>query len=234
MCNLQPITRRVKLHSLLVTGKQAAKIGLRGQVHIQTMANRRHEEAAVRMFIESVRLERAVELAIVRDDPEEFPDFVLSSPADGSEIWVEIVEAVESGELIAAERRAQRLYEAAAREYRARGEEVVLEVSPQGVQSVTPSPGYGVTGFLIPGPFRKASPADWIAHALARKGNPRRYGSTERGRTTLVIDCSREVVIEKEDAAEVRDDLRGETLGFKELWCVSANWTAPKAILLAP
>jgi hypothetical protein len=98
------------------------------------MANRRQEEAAVRMFIESVRLERAVELVIVRDDPEEFPDFVLSSPADGDEIWVEVVEAVESGELIAAERRAQRLYEAAAREYRARGEEVVLEVSPQEVQ----------------------------------------------------------------------------------------------------
>jgi hypothetical protein len=186
------------------------------------------------MFIESVRLERAVELVIVRDDPEEFPDFILSSPPSGDEIWVEIVEAVESGELIAAERRARRLYEVAAREYRARGEEVVLEVSPEGVQSVTPSPGFGVTGVLIPGPFRKASPGDWIAKALARKGNPTRYGSAERGRTTLVIDCSREVVIEKEDAADVRNDLGGETAGFKEIWCVSANWTAPRAVLLAP
>ena len=198
------------------------------------MANRRQEEAAVRMFIESVRLERALELVIVRDDPEEFPDFILSSPADGDEVWVEIVEAVESGELIAAERRAQRLYEAAAREYRARGEEVVLEVSPQGVQSVTPSPGYGVTGVLIPGPFRKASPADWIAKALALKSDSRRYGSAERGRTTLVIDCSREVVIEKEEAADIRNDLKGETLGFREIWCVSQNWPAPKAYLLAP
>jgi hypothetical protein len=186
------------------------------------------------MFIESVRVEREAELVMTRDDPEEFPDFILSSPADGKEIWVEIVEAVESGELIAAGRRAQRLYDIAAREYRARGEEVVLEVSPEGIQSVTPSPGFGVTGVLLPGPFRKASPGDWIAKALAQKGKPDRYGSAERGRTILVIDCSREVVIEKEDAADVRNDLGGETVGFREIWCVSANWTAPKGIRLAP
>jgi hypothetical protein len=49
-----------------------------------------------------------------------------------------------------------------------------------------------------------------------------------------LIDCSREVVIEREDAAEVRNDLRGETLGFQEIWCVSTNWTAPKALVIAP
>lgn len=186
------------------------------------------------MFIESVHLTRSVELVIVRHDAEDFPDFILSSPVAGKEIWVEVVEAVESAELISAEQRAQRLYDAAAREYRNRGEEVVLTVSPQGVQSVTPSPGFGVTGVLIPGPARRVSPPDWITKALERKGHPNRYGVTERARTTLLIDCSREVVIEREDAAEVRNALRGETLGFQEIWCVSMNWTAPKALVLAP
>jgi hypothetical protein len=198
------------------------------------MPDRNQERTAIAMFIESVHLTRSVELVILRDDAEDFPDFILSNRVDGKEIWVEIVQAVESAELISAEHRAQRLYDAAACEYRARGEEVVLTVSPQGVQTVTPSPGFGVTGVLIPGPARKVSPPDWIAKALEQKGHPNRYGVTERARTTLLIDCSREVVIEREDAAEVQSDLRGDTLGFQEIWCVSANWTAPKALVLAP
>jgi hypothetical protein len=198
------------------------------------MPDRKQERTAVALFIDTVRITRSVELVIRRDTAEDFPDFILSSPVDGKETWVEVVEAVESSALISAERRAQRLYDTAAREYRNRGEEVVLTVSPEGVQSVTPSPGFGVTGVLIPGPVRKVSPPDWITRALEQKGHPNRYGVTERARTTLLIDCSREVVIEREDAAEVRNDLRGETLGFQEIWCVSTNWTAPKALVIAP
>jgi hypothetical protein len=66
--------------------------------------------------------------------------------------------------------RAQRPYEAAAREYRSRGEEVVLTVSPQGVESVTPSPGYGVSGMVVAGPACRISPTSWIGTALERKG----------------------------------------------------------------
>jgi hypothetical protein len=73
------------------------------------------------MFIESFRLARSIELTIRRDDPQDFPDFILSNPITGEEIWVEIVEAVESGELIAAGNRADRIYQAAAREYRRGG-----------------------------------------------------------------------------------------------------------------
>jgi hypothetical protein len=198
------------------------------------MADRRQERAAIALFMESVRLVRSVELVIHKDDPHDFPDFILFDSMTAKEIWVEVVEAVESGELIAAERRAQRLYDAAAREYRARGEEVVLTVSPRGVESVTPSPGFGVTGVLIPGPARKVSPPDWIAKALERKGRADRYGSAERARTTLLIDCSREIVIEAEDAAELRSELGGNTLGFAEVWCVSANWAEWKGLLVAP
>jgi len=201
---------------------------------ITTMPDRHQEQTAIKMFIESVHLTRSAKLVILRDDAEDFPDFILSNPVDDTEIWVEVVEAVESTELIAAERRAQRLYDTAAQEYRNRGEEVVLTVSPQGVQSVTPSPRFGVTGVLIPGPARKVSPPDWISRALEQKGRPSRYGVIERAKTTLLIDCSREVVIEREDAAEVRNDLRGETQGFQEIWCVSTNWTAPKAFVIAP
>lgn len=164
--------------------------------------------------MESVRLGRSVELVIQKDDPHDFPDFILFDTITAKEIWVEAVEAVESGELIAAERRAQRLYDAAAREYRERGEEAVLTVSPRGVETVTPSPGFAVTGVLIPGPARKVSP-DWIAKALERKGRADRYGPTERARTTLLIDCSREIVIEADDAAELRSDLGGKYAGLR-------------------
>lgn len=101
------------------------------------MADRRQERAAIALLIESVRLIRSVELVIHRDNPDDFPDFILFNRMTSKDIWVEVVEAVESDELISAEHRAQRLYDAAAREYRARGKEVVLTVSPQGVESVT-------------------------------------------------------------------------------------------------
>jgi hypothetical protein len=198
------------------------------------MADRRQERAAIALLIESVRLIRSVELTIHKDDPADFPDFILLNKMTGKDIWVEVVEAIESGELISAERRAQRLYNAAALEYRARGEEVVLTVSSQGVESVAPSPGFGVTGVLIPGPARKISPPEWIARTLERKGRADRYGPRERARTTLLIDCSRDILIGSEDAAELRSDLRGETLGFKEVWCVSTNWAKPKGVVVAP
>jgi hypothetical protein len=198
------------------------------------MTDRGQERAALGLFLESVRSARSTDLAVGREDPSDFPDFVLLDASADREIWVEIVEAVESGELIAAERRAQRLYETAAREYRARGEEVMLTVSERGVEDATPSPGFGVTGVVVPAPARRISPPEWIAQALARKGRVDRYGPAERARTTLVIDCSRELLIEREDAAAVRAELEGNTLGFAEVWAVSAIWPAPRGLLLAP
>jgi hypothetical protein len=197
------------------------------------MPDRNQERTAVELFIESVRITYSIEFVISKDNAEDFPDFILSDPITSNETWVEIVQAVESAELLSAERRIQRHYEAAAREYRARGEEVVLTVSPQGVESVSPSPGYGVTGSHILGPVRRISPPEWIAKAIEQKGHPSRYGPTERARTTLLIDCSREVLVEREDAVELRSSLGGNTYGFKEIWCVSANWVTPKALVLA-
>ena len=198
------------------------------------MTDRRQERAALELFLASVRSMRSTDLVVHRDDPGEFPDFVLLNGATNQETWVEIVEAVESGELIAAERQAQRLYTAAAREYRARGEEVVLTVSQHGVEDVTPSAGSGVSGVIVPGAARKITPSEWIAMALDRKGRPDRYGPAERAKTTLVIDCSREVLIGSEDAADVHAELEGNTLGFMEVWSVSANWSPPRGLLLAP
>ena len=198
------------------------------------MTDRAQERTALALFLESVRLMGSTSLVVQRDDPADFPDFVLLNRATGQEVWVEIVEAVESGELIAAERQAQRRYDAAAREYRARGEEVVLTVSRHGVEDVTPSPGFGVTGVIVPGPPRKISPSEWIARALNRKGRAGRYGDTERARTTLVIDCSREVFVDIQDAADIRADLEGSKVGFAEVWSVSRNWPAPHGLLLAP
>jgi hypothetical protein len=90
------------------------------------MPDRAQERQAIALFIESFRIMYCVELAIGSDHAEDFPDFILSDPAANNEIWVEVVQAVEFAELLAAERRVQRLYAAAAHEYRARGEEVVL------------------------------------------------------------------------------------------------------------
>ena len=157
--------------------------------------------------------DRRRDLVVHRDDPDDSPDFILLNRATNQQTWIEIVEAVESGGLIAAERRAERLYNAAAREYRVRGEEVVLTVSRHGVEDVTPSPGFGVTGLISPGSPRKITPPEWIARARDRKGRATRYGPTERARTILVIDCSPEVFIGSEDAADVRVDLEGNTLG---------------------
>ena len=203
-------------------------------VDLPAMADRRQERAAIAMLIEAVRVIRSAELLIQRDEPVDFPDFILFNMATGKDVWVEVVEAVESGELISAERRAERIKDAVVREYRARGEEVVLTVSPRGVEDVTPSPGFGVSAILIPGPARKIDPPEWIARALERKGRADRYGPAERSRTTLLIDCSRELLIGREDAADLRSDLRGDTLGFEEVWCVSANWAKSKGIVVAP
>lgn len=198
------------------------------------MPDRNQERTAIALLIEAVRFTQSVELSICSDNPDDFPDFILFDSITNKETWVEVVQAVESPQLISGEHRVQRLYEAAAREYRARGEEVVLTVSPQGIEDVTPSPGFGVTGVLVPGPVRRISPPEWIAKALAQKGRPNRYGPTERARTTLLIDASRGLLIGREDAVEIGRDLRGDTLGFQEIWCVSANWARPKALLLAP
>jgi hypothetical protein len=198
------------------------------------MPDEAQERQAIALFIESFRVMHSVELVIRSDHAEDFPDFILSDPTANNEIWVEVVQAIESGELLAAERRVQRLYEVAAQEYRARGEEVVLTVTPQGVESVTPSPGFGVTGVLLPGPVRRISPPEWITKALEQKGRPNRYGPAERAKTTLLIDCSREVLIGREDAVEMLSNLGGNTMGFQEVWCTSINWTTPQALVLAP
>ena len=198
------------------------------------MTDRSQERRALGLLLESLCSMRSIDLVVQRDDPADFPDFVLLNRATGQEVWVEIVEAIESGELVAAERRAQRCYDAAAREYRARGEEVVLTVSLRGVEDVTPSPGFGVTGVIMPGPARRITPAEWIARALEQKGRADRYGPTERARTTLLIDCSREILVGADDAADVRAELEGNTLGFVEVWSVSTNWPPPRGLLLAP
>ena len=97
------------------------------------MPDKAQEQQAIALFIESFRIMHRVELAIRSDHAEDFPDFILSDPTAHNEIGVEVVQAVESAALLAAERRVQRLYEAAAHAYRARGEEVVLTVTLQGV-----------------------------------------------------------------------------------------------------
>src|SRR5215831_358126 len=93
------------------------------------MPDKAQEQQAIALFIESFRIMHGVELAIRSDHVEDFPDFILLDPTANKEIWVEVVQAVQSGELLAAERRVQRLYEVAAQEYRTRGEEVVLTVT---------------------------------------------------------------------------------------------------------
>jgi hypothetical protein len=227
---------RDQVSQVATTGEAARLVARVRRIAAVTgaMSNRGEERAALMLFVESVRAEGSADLIIHRDDPEDFPDFILVETASKRQTWVEIVKAVESGELIASERRAWRLYEAAAREYRARGEEVVLKVSARGVEDVTPSPGFGVTGTIILAPPRKITPPEWIARALDQKGRADRYGLAERARTTLVIDCSGELLVDKDDAGDVRDDLQGNTLGFKEVWCVSANWPQPRGLCLAP
>ena len=77
------------------------------------MTDRGQERAALALFLEAAWSTRSSDLGVQRDDPADFPDFVLLNRATNKEIWVEIVEAVEAGKLIAAERRTQRLYNAA-------------------------------------------------------------------------------------------------------------------------
>lgn len=197
------------------------------------MPRRAHEWAAMNLFLDVLLEARSARFTVAQEG-NNFPDFVLLDETTGEHLWLEVVEAVESGSLRAAERRALRLYEIAAQEYRARGEEVVLEVSPRGVERVTPSPGFGVTGVIVPGGPRVISPEEWIARALERKGSVNRYGPRERAKTTLLIDCSMEALLSLEETAAVRDELRGNTMGFKEVWAVSANWNDPKGLLLVP
>ena len=78
------------------------------------------------------------------------------------------------------------------------------------------------------------SPPEWIAKAPEQKAHPSRYGPSERAKTNLLIDCSREILIRKEDTIEIRSDLGGNTMGFKEVWCASGNWAVPQALILAP
>ena len=73
------------------------------------MPDRNQERTALAQFIDSVRLVRSADLAILKHNPEDLPNVVLFNPIDATEIRVEIVQAVEFVELLAAERRAQRL-----------------------------------------------------------------------------------------------------------------------------
>ena len=55
------------------------------------MTDRKQERAALALFLDSVRSMRSIELVVHRDDPGEFPDFILLNRATNQEIWVEIV-----------------------------------------------------------------------------------------------------------------------------------------------
>ncbi len=196
------------------------------------MSKKEQEQRAIRLLIGCLHSAYSMEVDILKEGGNDFPDFILRNRSTGEETWVEVVEAVESGELRAAEAWAWRHYQAAAQAYRARGEEVVIEVTRRGVERITPSPGSGVCGLIMTQSFRPICPQQWIQKALERKR--RAYGPIERARTTLLIDCSEEPLFTASDATEVLDDLRGETLGFKEIWGASANWPPPQAIMLSP
>lgn len=71
------------------------------------MAKREQERAANALFIETIRLTHNVDLIIHVDNADNFPDFILFNGTTNESRWVEIVEAVESEELISAESRAQ-------------------------------------------------------------------------------------------------------------------------------
>ena len=96
--------------------------------HVETLTDRGQERAALALFLESVCSVGSIELVVHRDDPGEFPDFVLLNRATNREIWVEIVEAVESGELIAAARQAEHLYNAARNYAQAGDKERALDI----------------------------------------------------------------------------------------------------------
>ena len=77
-----------------------------------------------------------------------------------------------------------------------------------------------------------------LGRSKGRSRTPTSCAGPTRGRrgdrSPLLIDCSREVLIGKEDAMEIRSDLAGNTMGFKNVWCTSVNWAATQALVLAP
>jgi hypothetical protein len=190
------------------------------------------EHQVISLFIEWLREARSVDAKLLQYNEHSFPDFVLRNLPTGDEMWVEVVAAVESEGLIALEARARRLYEAEARARRARGEEGVLHVSPRGVESWTPSPGHDVSGVIMPGGLRRISPNEWVERAFKHKASTQRYGHVERTRTTLLIDCSKEVLIRHEDVSEIVREFDRNALGFKEVFCVSTIWDRPKVMPL--
>jgi len=190
------------------------------------------ERVAVQHLVEAIRA-AGTRLEIASEGGNDFPDFILTA-GTGEEQWVEVVEAVESGAIRAAESRAERNYRKAKEEFVDRGEEVILHVSEHGVEKVVPAPGYGVTGILLSAGPRRVWPEDWIDAALAGKAAPERYSPEARSRTWLVIDCSKEILLEPENVEAARTALDHNTLGFAKVWCVSSNWSGAKALLLAP
>jgi len=53
------------------------------------MADRERERAAITLFIDALREVRSLELAIAKDNPDDFPDFVLSRSAGGPQRTVQ-------------------------------------------------------------------------------------------------------------------------------------------------
>lgn len=198
------------------------------------MPARPQERAAVSRLIETLRMAEGREYVIAAEGGNEYPDFKLTDQASAAEQWVEVVEAVESGAIRAAESKAERIYRQARQEYLEHGEEVVFVVSDLRVEEVVPAPGYGVTGILTGSGPRRIWPEDWIHAALRAKAAADRYDAVARSRTWLVIDCTKEPLVGLEDIEAVRAALGGNTLGFALVWCVSPNWSGPKARLLAP
>lgn len=196
--------------------------------------NRQQEQQAIEILIQALRMERSLELEIVEGSIDDFPDFTLRNRATGEEIWVEVVQAVESEQIRALETHTWRQLKATVSEHEAHGQEAIIEVSSTGVKSTTPSPGWGTSGFGIVGGMRRLSPEEWILKAIKDKASDDRYGPKERARTTLLVDCSYEFFISQENAFEAHDKLAGDTKGFKEIWCVSSTWDNPKALILAP
>src|SRR5262249_57306736 len=95
----------IRLERSGFAGRSTGAFGKR-ESGVELMTDRTQERTALALFLESVRSMRSSDLVVQRDAPADFPDFVLLDKASGQEVWVEIVEAVESGELIAAGRRA--------------------------------------------------------------------------------------------------------------------------------
>lgn len=118
------------------------------------------ERAAVSHLIVAIRMAKGREYDIGSEGGDDFPEYKLTERSSGLEQRVEVVEAVESGAIRAAESQAERVYPRARQECLARNEEVILVASDRGIEEVVPAPGYGVTGVSTGSDARKIWPED--------------------------------------------------------------------------